>query len=155
VTTWHYESGQWAETTFLDDAWPSGRDWDSVRGQLGYEQHFGINAGSLGAFQVELYQRAEPPRYVVEISDMNIVEMVTTGTLPDALDLLARFAPIAAAAEIAAAVCDIRSLTSCGIVTDIMAGIEVNQHAAADQAATERRSRQERHRAALERKAQA
>jgi hypothetical protein len=42
VSTWHYERGQWTETTFLDDGWPGGADWRTALASLGYEEHLGL-----------------------------------------------------------------------------------------------------------------
>lgn len=155
MTTWHYENGQWAETTFLDDAWQGEgeTDWAAIRKRLGYEHYLGIGH-SLSPFSINIYARTEQPRYVVEISDLNIWDAMTTTTLPAALDLLARYAPIVTAAEISCAIADIHDMDSLGIVTDIMAGIEVNRGAAANRAAQERQERQEARRRRQQRKAQ-
>jgi hypothetical protein len=122
MTTQHYEIGCWTETTFLDDAWPTadGSDGDAVHESLGYEHHTGIGDDA-NASTLTVYRRDEPPRFIVEFSSGNIWDAMTAGTLPDALDLLARYVPIVTASEIASAISDIRSLESYGTVTDILA----------------------------------
>jgi hypothetical protein len=155
--TWHYEAGRWTENTFLDDAWEaaSSSSWDTVRESLGYTHYTGIGDEHGNAFTLAVYRRDEAPRFIVEFSDGNIWDAMSAGTLPDALDLLARYAPIVTASEVAGAVSDIRNLEPFGIVTDVLASADVNQAPAGDRAASERRDRQERRRAAQERKRQA
>src|ERR1035441_628843 len=119
MTTWHYEHGTWTETTFPDDEGEGTGTWEAQRKHLGYEEHMGIGTDTgMCAFTVNVYSRDQPPRYLIELSDNNLWEAVTAGTLPDALDLLARYAPIVTASEITSAVTDIRGLDSFGIVTD-------------------------------------
>lgn len=157
MTTWHYEAGRWTETTFFDDAWQAagGGTWEAMRKSLGYEHYTGIGDDQGNVFTLTVYRREEPPRFAVEFSDGNIWDALTAGTLPDALELLARYAPIVTASEIAGIVSDIRNLEPSGIVTDVLASADVNQAAAEDRAASERRDRQEVRRAAQERKRQA
>jgi hypothetical protein len=157
LTTWHYEAGHWTETAFLDDAWEaaSSSNWDTVRESLGYAHYTGIGDEHGNAFTLAVHRRDEPPKFIVEFSDGNIWDAVTAGTLPDALDLLARYAPIVTASEIACAVSDIRNLEQYGIVTDVLASAEVNHAATEERAASERRTRQEYHCAAAERRRQA
>lgn len=153
MTTWHYERGCWTETSFPDQAWPEGTSWEAARQQLGYEEHFSIGGDSLAAFTIEIHRRQEHPQFLITLSDLNMWETITAGTLPDALDLLARYAPIVSAAELADAVSDIRSLDSHGIVTSVLAAAEVNRTAAQDQAGEERRRRLDRRRVAQQRRA--
>ena len=141
MTTWHYEHGTWTETTFLDDSWADGTDLDELCKQLGYEHH--LSVGDTDGWCARVHRRSENPRYLVGLYSLDVYEVVTAATLPDALDLLARWAPIVAAAEITDALSDLRDLSPLGIVPHVLASAELNRQAA-DHLAAEQRALRER-----------
>ena len=150
AATWHYEAGQWTETQFFEEAAKAAGSWSDLLSNLGYEHYTSIGSNDHNAFSLTLYQRAEAPQFVIEWDDCNIGNYFTANRLPDAMELLARYAPIVTAAEIAGAVSDIRSMDPCGIVTDVLASARVNESIAAAQATNERRAREEDRRARRE-----
>lgn len=157
MSTWHYECGQWTETTFLDDARQEApqelQSWDEVRSHLGYEYY--TELGSSNCWQVAIYEREAAPRYLVEFSDCDRWDSFTVATLPDAMDLLARYAPIVTAAEVARAAEDIRDRQPYGVVSDVLVSAEVNAGSVAAQVRSEREMRAAQRRTAQERKGQA
>jgi hypothetical protein len=142
VSTWHYERGQWTETTFLDDAWGEAQPFDTMIRNRGYAWHLHLGETHDVAISVTVYQRDDPPRYLIDIGDhVSTTEVVTAATLPDALDLFARYAPIVTASHVSIVGCDIRDLAEDGTVTDVLAAIHANRGAAEQRAERERRAR--------------
>lgn len=155
MKTWHYDNGKWTETTFFEDAWQDGESLDALLKRMGFETYTSIGDGRTSAFSLTAYRRDEAPCYLVQYSDTNMWEAITAARLPDAMDLLARYAPIVTASEISDVVSDIRSMEQLGIVTDALASAEVNQQAVASQVIHERQVRDEVRRAARARRAKA
>jgi len=153
VSTWHYENAAWTETTFLDDAWGDGDGWDDVMKRLGYEHYMGVGSDAT-AFEVQVYRRKDAPKFIVTFSDGNLWDSMTAGSLPAAMDLLARYAPIVTASVVSDVISDIRNVESFGIVTDVLSSAELNRGAVAARVADERRERDRRRREARERKSQ-
>ena len=142
LATWHYERGQWTESTFPDDEWRDGEEFDAMLKRLGYERHFGISREF--GFGVILYNRIEPPEFIVNVTDAYLYEIMTTATLPDALDLLARYAPIVTATEVAGAIDEINSFESYGIISMAIASAQVNGTVIDELVNHERQKRRER-----------
>ncbi len=100
-TTPHYAGGQWTvgQGWWVTDLCPAGADWtESV-------QHSYSTVAELGAelvLQVFLYQRTsgdpELPPFFLEVFDGDrLQQFITASTFPDAMDLLARWAPVCTA----------------------------------------------------------
>jgi hypothetical protein len=107
MITWHYDGGQWTETTFEDDVLlpgPVPDDWpyDPLQG-LGYEAI--VHAGDERTFHLQLWHSEKAsPACILLISDINWCGTITAARLPDGLDLAARYAPIVTAASALGAV---------------------------------------------------
>lgn len=144
-TTWHYEHGTWTETTFFHDAYETYKtdSFDECLKQLGCEFFTSIGDSEGAAFGIRVYQRHGDPRFAMVIEDGNIFIELTIGTIPDLLDLLARYAPIVSAVEISRVIQDINSLEPSGIVTQVLAAAEVNRAHVTQVVRSEEHSRRE------------
>jgi hypothetical protein len=116
MITWHYDNGQWLETTFEDDIllpgpvpdnWPD----DPLRG-LGYEGI--VYAGDeYTTFHLQLwYGREASPPCILLIGDTDWSDTITAARLPDGLDLVARYAPIVTASALGTVMRDARKARS-------------------------------------------
>lgn len=79
---------------------PCGGDVDAAMKNLGYEAWCQVGVGDLPSVPVSLavYSREAPPlQFLVQLEGNagNVVEHVFAETLPDAMELLARWAPLA------------------------------------------------------------
>ena len=91
---WHYEHGAWTERSFAPydgDA----VDFDNALAKAGYRDMTGMGDDDYG--KITLFRRPSSddlPDYLIEFSDVNQWLTLTAGTLPDALELMAKYAPI-------------------------------------------------------------
>jgi hypothetical protein len=139
--TWIRENGTWSEIEW--DVWEEDREseeWESAMRRHGFRQL--IMVGEDDSFtSVTLHEREEGhPRYLVSLTTVSNCVTVAAATLPDAMDVLASYAPIVQAMEIATAMYEIGSHTP-GILDDIMAGLVLNR-AQADSTVSMVRQRQ-------------
>jgi hypothetical protein len=146
ITAWYFNHGEWSE---IEVHTPEGDQADlpermsrtAEYERLGYTLRMSV--GDDDMFSLTLVEREAHPRYLLEISDPSRYEWLAVDTLPAALDLLARYAPIVTAAEIAEAASDIRNMSECGILSSAVASLEVNARDADRMARNERERRAE------------
>jgi hypothetical protein len=104
VHTWCLVNGAWVEREdpVMAVCDPCGGDVDAAMAALGYEAWCQVGVGDLPSVPVSLtlYSREEPPlQFLLQLEGNagNVVEHVFAETLPDAMELLARWAPLARA----------------------------------------------------------
>lgn len=144
----HYRNGSWTEPVPLPD-WADGEDGETWLKRLSYEDFTKVGMSD-SSYSIRAWARKDAPEYLIEFSDGNVCPMVTAATVGDALDLIAKWAPIVSAGILGDVAESIWNLDSLGFVTQIMAALELNAGAAATTASQARR-RRERQRAEAER----
>jgi hypothetical protein len=92
--TWHYAKGSWSRTSFLEQGPSTTAGWTA---DLGYEDWLTV-AGKGAVFPLQAMRREKAPEFLIRFGDLSLWDAVTAATLPDALDLLARWSPIVTAA---------------------------------------------------------
>ncbi len=128
----HYTAGQWADgPDWAGRLCPDGGDWDEW---VDHGYHTIAELGSSYVLQVFLHQRKtddpELPPYFITVTDGDWYECVSAGTLPDAMDLLARWAPAVTAAVVSDAWNTITAAdreTDRDLLTNIAATIRANE----------------------------
>lgn len=128
--TWHYENGKRTATTFIEDNCRDGETIEALIERLGYESFCGrIGCETPSAISLNVFEREEAPRYLIDISTSGSWYFVTAAELPDLMDLLAAWTPIVASAEIAYALSDIGNLerSGFGLLTNAAATLRVNE----------------------------
>lgn len=130
----HCRRGQWSEWPggWLDALYPDG-GWDgrAVR-QAGYGAITCI--GLADSLQLVLYRNDKResnggPPYFIEIRDGGSVDYITAGTLPDAMDLMARWAPAVTAEILTEVFNELVTNTDphAGWIPEILAGVPANE----------------------------
>jgi hypothetical protein len=90
---WRYAAGQWAEDTdIVGTTWRDGESDTAAIERAGYVVMHSVGNASFG-LSLTLWARKEVPRHIVRLSGESMCEFIYTDTLPDALDLLTRWAP--------------------------------------------------------------
>ncbi|WP_131739063.1 hypothetical protein [Actinomadura roseirufa] len=102
TTAPHYADGEWSSgPELLPSSWQDGDEVTAQLEQLGYELFTTIGGDVPTGTSITVYTRTETPRFFIEISgDQGRSEHVYAAQTHDALELLARYAPIAQAAAI-------------------------------------------------------
>lgn len=130
----HYSDGRWSEgTDWLDSVWDDETYIENERSGLGAIAHLGHGDG----FSITLYGpspryasqgRSEGvPDYVIEVDGENgTVGYLSAATLPDALDLLGKWAPSVTAYLLSEVWHDLAGANSgTGIMADILAAAQL------------------------------
>ena len=94
----HYSDGTWTDRDDLTALIMAGADDEKVLAEAGYRPC--MTMGALPGIELHLYRRVTDhpddglPGYVVETSGPDAYGYMTAGTWPDALGLLAKYAPL-------------------------------------------------------------
>jgi hypothetical protein len=99
VRAWCLVNGEWVEREdpVMAVCDPYGGDVRAAMTGLGYEAWCEVGVGELAPVSLALYSREAPPlQFLLQLEGNagNVVEHVFAETLPDAMELLARWAPI-------------------------------------------------------------
>lgn len=100
----YYEQGQWGTgADVMIDAWREGEDITEVLKRLGYALFTTVGYGAFPAgLGIAVYQREQSPAFLIEVEGSgDRSHHIYTETLPDVLELLARWTPIAQAGAVA------------------------------------------------------
>lgn len=121
AAVWLYENGEW-KLTEDPITWSNGDDVGAKYAEAGYSETPGQRADRfliLGlhseeasqAAQISLYVRRDPPQCLIDIEGpTGSTRTVYAARLPDGLDLMARWAPIAQAGTLTALAGDLTRL---------------------------------------------
>ncbi|WRZ91243.1 hypothetical protein OHB54_20495 [Streptomyces sp. NBC_01007] len=91
-----YRDGQW---TRIPSPIPAGQeDWDKAVSEAGYKEFFG--SGDPDSNYVTLHLYRGPSNYLIDLSSNVSSEVVYAATLPDAMDLLAKWMPVVSSASL-------------------------------------------------------
>lgn len=142
----HYENGQWSEgddrlERAIDDACPDVIDLEALHLSrlisTGYGD-YGFGVDLWGASASWLGPRHDLPPYVLDVETQDFSRFFTAGTLQDALDLVARWAPIVTASLLSEVRRDLGSpgTSGFGIVQEILTAAQTGA-GAVDRRATE------------------
>lgn len=136
----HYSNGQW---TTVPDEQGENEDYDAWIKRVGYTEFTSIGVDDAGFWWLAVKESASSG-CLVEFSDGNVFRSATTDTLGDALDVMARWAPIVTAGHISAVMGDLYNLDQQGIVSQVMAAAAVNSDAVAVMVKDEQEQRAKR-----------
>ena len=91
-----YRDGQW---TRIPSPIPAGQeDWDKAVSEAGYKEFFGSGDPTRTTVTLHLYRG--PSNYLIDLSSNVSSEVVYAATLPDAMDLLAKWMPVVSSASL-------------------------------------------------------
>ncbi|TDD79048.1 hypothetical protein [Actinomadura rubrisoli] len=107
TTAPYYADGEWSSgPDLLMDSWEDGEEDAAPLGRLGYKLFTTIGYVDVPTgVGIAVYSRSEAPRFLVEVQgEQGGSEHIYAAQSHDALELLARYAPIAQAAAISSVV---------------------------------------------------
>ncbi|MEV3925856.1 hypothetical protein [Actinomadura coerulea] len=122
MTAPYYADGEWSSgTDLLLDLWEDGEEITAPLKRLGYEPFTTIGYVDMPTgVGIAVYSRIDAPRFLIEVEGANgLSEHIYAAQSHDALELLARYAPIAQAAAISSLVtlayqADVQSVENVG-----------------------------------------
>src|SRR5215469_10431033 len=88
----HYQGGTWSQATQHLD-WADDEDVEVWLKRTGYQEFTAIGLPD-DSYGIRAWVKKEAPQYLIEFTDGNISPMVTAQTVADALDVIAKWAPI-------------------------------------------------------------
>ncbi|MFI9231349.1 hypothetical protein [Streptomyces rimosus] len=88
-----YRDGKW--TRFQSPLSRSAEDWDAAVEQAGYEEFFSSGEADVNVLVIKVHKGASD--YLIELESISRYEYVFAATLPDVMDLLAKWMPVVSA----------------------------------------------------------
>lgn len=138
----HYQDGAWAPTPQHLD-WADNEDFELWLKRAGYKEFTSVGIPD-ASYGIRAWAKKETPQYLIEFTDGNICPMATAQTVADALDVIAKWAPMVTAGIVGEVADGIWGLSPDGVVTHVMAAAELNAAAASGLANRERATRARR-----------
>ncbi|MFJ9748053.1 hypothetical protein [Streptomyces chartreusis] len=90
-----YRDGEW---TRIPSPITGEADWDKAVSEAGYKEFFGSGDPEANYVSIRLYRG--PSNYLIDLSSYDSTEVVYAATLPDAMDLLAKWMPVVSSASL-------------------------------------------------------
>ncbi|MCI0386331.1 hypothetical protein [Streptomyces sp. CNQ085] len=90
-----YGGGEW---TRIPSPVSGEGDWDKAVAEAGYQEFFGSGDPDSNYVTIHLYRG--PSNYLIDLSSNVSSEIVYAATLPDAMDLLAKWMPVVSSASL-------------------------------------------------------
>lgn len=90
-----YRGGEW---TRIPSPISGEGDWDKAVSEAGYKEFFGSGDPESNYVTIHLYRG--PSNYLIDLSSNVSSEVVYAATLPDAMDLLAKWMPVVSSASL-------------------------------------------------------
>ncbi|MCX4907063.1 hypothetical protein [Streptomyces sp. NBC_00878] len=90
-----YRDGEW---TRIPSPITGEGDWDKAVSEAGYKEFFGSGDPDSNYVTIHLYRG--PSNYLIDLSSNVSSEVVYAATLPDAMDLLAKWMPVVSSASL-------------------------------------------------------
>ncbi|MFB6632189.1 hypothetical protein ACFCWY_20065 [Streptomyces sp. NPDC056362] len=104
-----FRAGTWTPVSF--DAYTKSENWDEALKQHGFSLWTSTDgmtdeSADLIPLSLRVWERSEHPRFLIEVNTIDNFDSVFAHDLPDAMDLLARWAPAIQAFALAGLVTD-------------------------------------------------
>jgi hypothetical protein len=144
----HYQGGRWdAGTDWIDHGWlsppPRGEQSCAVRG---YYQYPLVKIGTEYGLEIYLWRRqkdvTDVPPALILIVDEDRPAYLSAASLPEAMDLVARWAPAVTAKILTDLHGDLTDDSTHNLLTDVLGIVRANEHAIEERRRAVIRSRQ-------------
>ena len=142
----HYQQGQWSSWAWIDSCWlhpDQMKNTENCCPVAGYHPEPVVHLGIMCGLEIDLYRRSGDettvPPFLIMVYD-NIGDFpsyLSAGTLPDALDLLGRWAPAVTADVVSATYRDLADLhpASTNLIITMLATARAHEDSIAKDAA--------------------